>query len=256
MRIISKFRDYYDSVQMYGQDLSTIYLRKEEMVDFSKVKFDGHVDMRIDNSYARRYAYYSDGHLICSPFAVFLGTNQYLGMKLSTKIQKPGDVNPQEVIDYAYSEEACLSFLKRYLPIYFEKYDQRVRGYKKGTLRYATFFNEQTVKEFFDQPIKQENKNVCIDLECPVVFYGYGFASPMETSEEWKILIKNPCLRNLQFIKALDPNSAFQQIESFLSGVLPNAGKPMVEVSEKTKILKRGFDYKWSFRKRPDTSKT
>jgi hypothetical protein len=44
---------------------------------------------------------------------------------------------------------------------------------------------------------------------------------------------------------------AFQEIQMFISGVLGIDENPTVEVSDKDKIISRGFDYKWSFRKEP-----
>jgi hypothetical protein len=95
------------------------------------------------------------------------------------------------------------------------------------------------------------------------MFYGRARAYPIrepsgeggaDYHEEAWVLIKNPNLKNLQMFKAFHPNLAFQEIESFLTGVLPNPYPPTVVVSEKTRIAKRGFD-KWSFRKPPAKKK-
>lgn len=59
----------------------------------------------------------------------------------------------------------------------------------------------------------------------------------------------NPCLNELQFYKYKDTYSAFQLIQSYISGVLGTDSQPMVEISNNSKITKAGFDLKTSFRK-------
>ena len=48
---------------------------------------------------------------------------------------------------------------------------------------------------------------------------------------------------------------AFQEIEMYISGVLGINNKPTVEISDKNKIVGRGFDLKYSFRKDPEKKK-
>lgn len=59
----------------------------------------------------------------------------------------------------------------------------------------------------------------------------------------------NTHLNDIDFVKVFDPYSAFQEIEMFISGVLGIDSQKTIEVSDKSKIEGRGFDYKYSFRK-------
>ncbi len=59
----------------------------------------------------------------------------------------------------------------------------------------------------------------------------------------------NPNLKNFQFYKIVDAYTAFQSVQMYISGVLGVDSKPMVEISNTSKILKAGFDLKTSFRK-------
>ena len=61
----------------------------------------------------------------------------------------------------------------------------------------------------------------------------------------------NPLLKEYQFYKIFDAVQAFQEIQMFLSGVLGNKEKDIVEVQDKYKITQHGFN-KWSFRKEPE----
>ena len=61
----------------------------------------------------------------------------------------------------------------------------------------------------------------------------------------------NPLLKDYQFYKVYDAVQTFQEIQMFISGVLGNKEKEIIEVADKYKITQHGFDKKWSFRKEP-----
>ncbi len=62
----------------------------------------------------------------------------------------------------------------------------------------------------------------------------------------------NPRLMDYKFQQIKEPYQAFQDISQFLFGKLIAPEKPMIEVSNATKIEKHGFDKKISFRKRKE----
>lgn len=64
-------------------------------------------------------------------------------------------------------------------------------------------------------------------------------------------LIRNPCLKDLQFFKVMDPFTTYQEIDMFLSGVLAPENKPMIKIEDKYKVQQHGFDTKFGFRTRP-----
>lgn len=66
--------------------------------------------------------------------------------------------------------------------------------------------------------------------------------------------IINPILKEYEFGRIFDAYQAFQEISMFLSGVLGNKEKEIVQVADKYKIAQHGFD-KWSFRKEPQDKK-
>jgi hypothetical protein len=59
----------------------------------------------------------------------------------------------------------------------------------------------------------------------------------------------NPNLKDLQFQKYKDAYSTFQEIQSYISGILGVTTPETIVLSDKSKILKAGFDPKTSFRK-------
>jgi hypothetical protein len=58
-------------------------------------------------------------------------------------------------------------------------------------------------------------------------------------------------LKELQFIKVMDGFTLNQEIFRFISGVLPTPGASTVEIEDKYRIRKGGFDPKYGFRTRP-----
>jgi hypothetical protein len=62
-------------------------------------------------------------------------------------------------------------------------------------------------------------------------------------------LVINPLLKKYSFFKMRDPFSAHQELYQFVGGYLKQPTRPMVEISDKDKVHKHGFD-KWSFRQK------
>lgn len=63
-------------------------------------------------------------------------------------------------------------------------------------------------------------------------------------------MIDQDTLSAMDFAKAVDPYTAFQELSMWFGGVLPRNGPPMVEITDdKVKIAKHGFHHPTSFRK-------
>jgi hypothetical protein len=99
------------------------------------------------------------------------------------------------------------------------------------------------------------------ELKVPVFIYDGDFGRTefdkkrsISNSFKPKFII-NPLLKDYEFYKVFDTFQAFQEVQMFLSGVLGRGEKEIVEVQDKYKITQHGFDYKWSFRKKPEINK-
>jgi hypothetical protein len=79
-------------------------------------------------------------------------------------------------------------------------------------------------------------------------YYDAAAGAGVDTSVMPKFTVNTP-LSIFQFYKVFDPYSAFQAVQSYVSGVLGGSENPMIEVSNAIKIVKAGFDLKTSFRK-------
>jgi len=60
--------------------------------------------------------------------------------------------------------------------------------------------------------------------------------------------ILNPILKDYNFQKVIDPYTAMQEIQMYVSNDLVETQDKMAKVSDKSKIVKAGFDLKTSFR--------
>lgn len=69
-------------------------------------------------------------------------------------------------------------------------------------------------------------------------------------------LVRNPRLKDVRLGSLLDSYALFQEVSMFIGGVMPGQQSPMVQVSDRTQVLKKGFDPVYGFRRRPQTSGT
>ena len=262
MRIVSKFHDYYDNVQMYGQDPSILYIRKTEPVNNN----ENSLECLDKDFYAQvanipdvtRYKWelwhsvYKDA-FYHSSFVTFIGDTYVKGIKLEKDYTDENNMS-QTKSAIAFSLEEVDDFVFN-SKLFTEEQADRYTG-KKQYRKYrvhqdiSKHFCQKDLKIFFETKMQ---KNLCVDLRCPVVFYGNAKCFGLTETDDFYV-VKNPCLNILQLYKALPHGLAFQKIESFISGVLPGRYPEMIEVSEKTRLAKRGFD-KWSFRKMPTKKK-
>ena len=132
-----------------------------------------------------------------------------------------------------YNKQEVLDFFKE-----FKKY------YRKMWRRDAYFWREKETFDNFFQLHGREN-DLFMQKHVPVFVERYDYCN--------RKFIINPSLKEFEFYKICDTFTAFQEIHMFLSGVLGAPEKPIIEISEKDKVVSKGFD-KWSFRN-PDPPK-
>jgi hypothetical protein len=60
--------------------------------------------------------------------------------------------------------------------------------------------------------------------------------------------VNHACLKELELYRKIDPTTAHMRISSFVSGVLPFE-RETVEIGDRDRIRKAGFDLKSSFRR-------
>jgi len=240
MRIISKFKDYYDGVQYYGQDQDLVYARNKEYPDErinleSYLNTSGKYFMSIDRPDVVRHPEkdIEQEHY----FNLILG---FCGELYRIHIIKIRDtkiwMDTKEYYTICYNQDELDKFQQ---PTEYSKKQK----YSQGKSRYINL-KEQNWFEL-------NNKEVLTEL-----FFKYNVPYfIIRDSNRYKgNLTLNPNLQKYQFYKVKDAYTAFQDIAMFIGGVLPRVGHEMIEVSNNDLIVKRGFDLKWSFRKKSNNN--
>lgn len=240
MYIISKHKDYYDGVvQSVGIDKTIVYGRSPlgikateypKPFKIEKKRF-GNVNSFTNISFAiTKESKYDKAILFIIGFCGKL----YLGWRLLYKVK-----------EYDY-DLGCHREVDKYDIVY---------GYKnvKHIFRESYFGNkpDNEIKYIEDyDPI-----NIFRELKAPVFVYNSSNEGVVRYHDDRdKILVVNPILKDYEFYKVIDPVTAFQELQMFISGVLGIGEKEIIEVEDKYKIGQHGFD-KHSFRKEPGQKK-
>ena len=235
MYIISKKKDYYDGVVgTMGIDKTIVFNRETIEID-NKKKFPDFINLNkrswkelkeypisslgyyhINDEYTKIYGGYSY-------FIVGFCGKLYVGWKLYKMVDN------DFVTVITYDSELMISIL-----------EPRGFSYKNDLLNDVKFIeNYNTLDEF-------RNYNT------PIFVYDNDYERTSigrRSHSNKEIFIVHPILSYYEFYKVFDSFQAFQEISMFISGVLGNKEKDVIQVSDKNKIEQHGFDYKWSFRK-------
>lgn len=249
MRIISKFNDYYDSVQAHGQDLSVIYQRSALEYPVGN-KDNPEVVKELENIFKATREKLATTHFIwtgilgfdtledvkqqegwrvATVFVIFCGVI-YAGLKTVKYLSKGTLLSAEGNTHYFYDGQSFARWAGE------NKINLQARRSKWG---------KQTKKELLDQfytkNVDVSHKDWLIENKVSVVL------------KEKEVIVVNPCLKNVEFFKVYDAYVAYQELDMWISGTLAYPQNICVEIEDKYKIMEHGFD-KWSFRKMPEKS--
>lgn len=245
MRIISKFHDYYDVGMKYGVDNAVVYNREEREIlshefdfIFKRTKIDNFRAGLWVNSYPDMCYILFCGKIY--PFISFLRYNIYL--KKFDSIYKP-----------LYSLTAYEDFLNSKYENddssyrYWSKYDHEnlKELYNIKPSKYLiTMFTRKAMEMFYDirsKKIDEKIVEINIKFNSPILFI-----SRRKTTDIYGIV--NPRLADYQFMKVIDPISAYQELQMFMSNFMFKE-KEIIQLNDTMRLEKHGFDKRSSFRK-------
>lgn len=239
MRIISNFHDYYDSFS--DKESYTIFNRHLQEYSGRTIKERLPVIETPMSKYFKKHAYLKENQTLSFlqpyfnkkidyPFAnvyafhVLVGKKVYAGI-LTYKVKEGNS--------FLYTVEEVMQV--------FEKYPQLLKTYdlKKATIKQI----EEEVVEFFKPTIKEEHAiDLCRHYNSPIL---------LTYKNRWKsytLLCINPCLKEYNFQRVLDPFTVYQEISQFYETFLVTEKEVPVQINDKDKIRQHGFDLKTSFR--------
>lgn len=231
MRIISKFKDYYDSAVSYGQDIEFIYKRDQKsfLLDPNKqIKFTKEPKKEsLFCVWQHHIRFYSNGDTYY-PRRIVLGFCGKLYPMMI--IRKEGDGS-----SFIFSKEEYLAYCQN------ENIDS-------NKLVRSSLYRFDRKNDFWDLTSWNYLQKIFLDYKTPIFVYG----ELKEGNPENHNLEINPELKAYGFQKKLEPAVAFQEIYMYLAGVLGSNEHEIVTISDKDKIKQHGFDPKYGFRKMPE----
>lgn len=236
MRIISSFKDYYDSVQIYGVDKTKTYVRETEVCDIKSMEYiavSNHINKIADNKYyinqlhsSCNSKYKTDPHVFkynqififfCGKIFNIVIYNVFDNMTILKNIDELNDV----IINYGNRE-----LLNKW---------QKIKNYAF----YFTSMKDEYTK-FFNIKENKQTETLFTALNSPC------FCLDVLSNT----VIINPMLKKFEFYTIMDSFTTYQNITMYMDNFLIGPPKNLTEVSDKIKIDKHGYD-KWSFRKEP-----
>lgn len=100
----------------------------------------------------------------------------------------------------------------------------------------------KSVKKVREEVKYVDFSNIFIENQTPIFVIDYMRGE----------LVLNPCLKDYGFYTIFDPVQAYQEIEMYIGNVLLPKDKEFTPLTDKEKIISKGFDLKTSFRKDKD----
>ena len=249
MRIVSKFRDYYDGVQAHDAEREPLYRRTQKEIYYTRYNFylkRGNVTgetvypLQVPLLPLKQQFWYglSGLNFLESHTIVFCG-KIYPVLQFGLLRNGPrGEKQITTVCCYSTEEVDILlqsSFSEK------QQWSYRQDDYKKVTQHWVYEWRRDALAAFFVLGTEQVAGYAALfdEYKAPV-FIG---------NNRNKTVTVNGCLKDLEFYQVLDSYQAYQEISMWM-GNQADPGKVIPKISDEVLAEAKGFD-KWSFRKEP-----
>ena len=268
MRIISDHRDYYDCVMAQGMDLTCVWVRRLEEVEYvekQRWRQPGIVSSNQEwpfpdcpGAYYRR-----DDEIQMYQYMIGFCGKVYPVLEISKGGSGRKFVCSLEEVD----EFVEANFKKREIEEYKD-----TKG--KGWRWWRTIgVSRKDIRKFFEECQQQQEafNNIFVDNGCPVfvatrrrsrpstIVYHGRREDPERPDDNPRVLkeryeVDHVLLKNFEFYKVINTQQAFQEIWQYISGILGLNNPYVPEMDDLTKRDIHGFD-DWSFKKEPTKRK-
>lgn len=247
MKLISKHNDFYDSASQFGIDVTQVFVRenKKDNMLFIEEKFKKYVELTPCTRYNSKSPFDVDSFLI-----VFCGKVIPVYALSYTLIETVRTYWPEKVVKHFYNIDQIEGFLQKVYPGYFkDKWNSKSSNNDIYSYRNNAFTRENVLavgKELSSlESLAIESSH---HLKCAYFklkrknLYGKENGFPIEFY---------PVLKDIDFARYLDPFSTHQEISQFYFGVIGCVENGQIEISDKDKVVGKGFDKDYGFRTRP-----
>ncbi len=251
MKIISKYNDYYDSVQAYGSDPKTIYVRKEKTIDDKEhailnTLWNNSEEILFDlNFIGEQYKNICFENL----YFVFFCAKIFPCFEISVPKNPPNPgINAKEY-RYCYNINDIDKIIYKYgTKKHLKEYNNKLTKNEKRSYIWGKPKNRKSLIQLINKFAKIPGNKI-FELHHKFGTPCFYFSSSKYNAWNKKTnIVLNPVLKDIEFYKVFDSYRAFQEISMFISGIMGGKSPPTIEISDKIRKEKHGFD-KWSFRK-------
>ena len=249
MKIVSPFREYYDSVQAHVQDERPVYVRRTQ-----------EFDCRGDNASIRRLkeiVWPIQSRIIEAPNFKFTDRQA----KLFSGLGKPAGIAfcGRFYPAYIVNQQHCYNY-QRVIEEYQRREDAKQAQEAAEGRHYRNNAKEEIklLEEAIYKPRRPTDNYPALTKASWVAYQADGpfllppdmfraLNTPVIYVDEYKIVL-NPNLRHLNFAAVVDPYQAYQQIDFFLGNELATVGDVPAPMTDELKVHSHGFN-EWSFRR-------
>jgi hypothetical protein len=234
MKIVSKFHDYYDTASIHGIDKTCIYLREEEKIEVHGRGWrdEPHILLKDGTRFLlSKTVTYESKRLQHADYEFKKAVLGFCG-ELYPLIKVEKTCGGKKEIFCFYDQPSFNEFLA-------EEGIPKDRYGGRWSSDRMSIESDQGLYNFFDE-------NTWRKLEGLFAAYHVPYFVLRE-----KTLKLNPNLKNLGFMKIKDPQTTFQDIYMYMSGVLGAPLPPKEKMSDKVLAAAKGHDGEYSFKKPP-----
>ncbi|HUV84907.1 MAG TPA: hypothetical protein VMV86_04310 [Methanosarcinales archaeon] len=254
MRIISSFRDYYDSGIAYGIDPDLLYVRETRVQKIDNKNPMGKHLHELQNAFGTLAEF--EGHK---------GVIAFCG-----KLYPFYEVNTDSMPGFCFSYNKTFFSFKEMQDAFNEEYQDKILFCLKQKLKILKLCEVKSVESFvktirahikeLTKPNRYWSKMKLAPIEHDQTYIGKRVSDDMFRAEKSPIIMVdsfdrlnkavtvNPRLQDYGFASVMDPVTAFQELSAFLGSNLVEQKDPNPPMSDELKSEIHGFD-KWSFRK-------
>jgi hypothetical protein len=236
MLIRSTFKDYYDTAAGMGVDATLIYHRETRLVELEHQFFMDNLPEYFPNDRGEYFNAYDAVSIeawnqqeYCNFYIIgFCGRQIVCLNNTQPEIAKSDGMAyfGEEILELGWSNK---------------------KRHRKPSA-------QQVIEDCIQQFHGKQNLGLFKQLNTPI--FSISLGSHLNRYEQQcqglyapKFTV-NPNLAAFKFFKYKDAFTTFQEIQSYLAGVLGSPEPEIIELSDRSKIVKSGFDLKTSFRQR------
>lgn len=237
MKILSKFHDYYDSAAAYG--VSDVYWTRQPEVAYRE-------DETLEDIFRNAECWGG------TPTIVMFCGKAYGGILMQKGYSDPEVFLVTRPEDFDTYREIYEKSLQDWTPtsLNWPRLDPLANRFRRSesyaTRGFSAFLED--VARLDCEPYHREYNSAILQISHVGQYEDTYYRDRRGMSRKRVTIKSDSSLKRIGFQKVKDAFSAYQEIDSYLSGVLGVSVNPTVEISDVHRLEGHGFDKRTSFR--------